>query len=83
MPGLIRRALILQEFDLHIVDRIGDDNPVADHLSRMESIPDDPIPINDSFCNKQLASIEVTTPWIDDYANFIVAKVMPPHFNLQ
>ena len=38
-PRLIRWALLLQEFDLHIVDRKGEENPVADHLSKMENIP--------------------------------------------
>jgi hypothetical protein len=44
----------------------------------MEITTDDPIPINDNFCNEQLASIRVATPLFADYANFIVAKVMPP-----
>jgi hypothetical protein len=60
-PGLIRWVLLLQEFDLHIVERKGEDNPVADHLSRMENIPNDPIPINDSFSNEQLANINVSS----------------------
>ena len=33
-PRWIRWVLLLQEFDLHIVDRKGEDNQVADHLSR-------------------------------------------------
>jgi len=87
-PRLIRWVLLLQEFDLHIVDRKGEDNPVADHLSRMENIPDDPIPINDSFANEQLAlvsvsSAKVASPWFANYANFIVGKVMPPQFTYQ
>jgi hypothetical protein len=45
---LIRWVLLLQEFDLHINDRKGEDNPLADHLSRMENIEDDPTPINDT-----------------------------------
>jgi hypothetical protein len=53
-PRLIRWVLLLQEFDLHIVERKGEDNPVADHLSRMENIPIDHISINDSFPNEQL-----------------------------
>ena len=87
-PRLIRWVLLLQEFDLHIVDRKGEDNPVADHLSRMENIPIDHIPINDSFANEQLANVNVSSaivasPWFADYANFLVGKVMPPHFNSQ
>ena len=45
-PRLIRWVLLLQEFDLHIVDRKGAENPVAHNLSRMENIPHDPIPVN-------------------------------------
>jgi hypothetical protein len=66
----------------------GEDNSVADHLSKMESIPIDHIPITDSFPNEQLANINVSSarfasPWFADYANFLVGKVMPPQFNSQ
>ncbi|KAK1647294.1 hypothetical protein QYE76_065099 [Lolium multiflorum] len=66
-PRLIRWVLLLQEFDLHIIDRKGADNPVADNLSRLENIAYDPVPINDSFPNEQLAVIKVSSresPWI-------------------
>ena len=53
-PRLIRWVLLLQEFDLHIVDRKGADNHVADNLSRMENIPHDPTPVNDSFLMNNL-----------------------------
>src|ERR1043165_7103376 len=46
---LIRWVLLLKEFDLQIVDKKGEDNPVADNISRMEDIPHDPILVNDSF----------------------------------
>jgi hypothetical protein len=67
-PRLIIWVLLLQEFDLYIVDRKGEDNPEADHLSRMENILNDPIPINDSFANEQLANVNVSSanvasPW--------------------
>jgi hypothetical protein len=80
--------LLLQEFYLLIVERKGEDNPIADHLSRMENIPNDPIPINDSFPNEQLAninmsSIRVASPWFAYYVNFLVGTFMPPHFNSQ
>ena len=51
-PRLIRWVLLLQEFDLHIVDRKGAENTVADNLSRLENIYYDPIPVNDSFPNE-------------------------------
>ncbi|KAK1631029.1 hypothetical protein QYE76_005344 [Lolium multiflorum] len=57
-PRLIRWVLLLQEFDLHIIDRKGADNPVADNLSRLENIAYDPVPVNDSFPNEQLAVIK-------------------------
>ena len=84
-PRLIRWVLLLQEFDLHISDRKGAENLVADNLSRLENILDDPQPINDSFPNEQLAAINVShnTPWYDDCANYIVAKYLPPSFTYQ
>ncbi|KAK1662731.1 hypothetical protein QYE76_050890 [Lolium multiflorum] len=57
-PRLIRWVLLLQEFDLHIIDRKGADNPVADNLSRLENIAHDLVPVNDSFPNEQLAVIK-------------------------
>ena len=53
-PRLIRWVLLLQEFDLHIIDRKGAENPVADNLSRLENVLDDPLPIDDSFPDEQL-----------------------------
>ncbi|KAK1629441.1 hypothetical protein QYE76_003756 [Lolium multiflorum] len=64
-PRLIRWVLLLQEFDLHIVDRKGADNPVADNLSRLENIAYDPVPVNDSFPNEQLAVIKLRGAVID------------------
>ena len=64
-PRLIRWVLLLQEFDLHIIDRKGAENPVADNLSRLENVLDDPLPINDSFPGEQLAVVNAsrTAPW--------------------
>ena len=59
-PRLIRWVLLLQEFDLHIVDRKGAENPIADNLSRLENVLDDPLPIDDSFPDEQLIVINVS-----------------------
>ena len=64
-PILIRWVLLLQEFDLHIIDRKGAENPITDNLSRLENVLDDPLPIDDSFPDEQLAVINAsrTAPW--------------------
>src|SRR3954464_760756 len=84
-PRLTRWVLLLQEFDLHITNRKGAENPVADNLSRLENVLDDPLPIDDSFPDEHLAAINVpyNTPWYADYANYIVAKHLPPSFTYQ
>ena len=84
-PRLIRWVLLLQEFDLHIIDRKGAENSVADNLSRLENVLDDPLPIDDSFPDEQLNFISTSssTPWYADYANYIVAKFIPPSFTYQ
>ena len=84
-PRLIRWVLLLQEFDLHIIDRKGAENPVANNLSRLENVLDDPLPIDDSFPDEQLAVINAscTAPWYADYANYIVAKFIRPSFTYQ
>ena len=84
-PRLIHWVLLLQEFDLHIIYRKGAENPVADNLSRLENVLDDPLPIDDSFPDEQLAAINVAhnTPWYVGYANYIVTKYLPPSFTYQ
>ena len=46
---------------------------------------DGPLPIDDSFPDEQLASIKVShsTPWYANYANYTVAKYLPPSFTYQ
>ena len=64
---------MLQEFDLHITNRKGAENHVADNLSRLENILDDPLPIDDRFPDEKLAVINAShnTPW---YANIFIKK---------
>ena len=70
-PRLIRWVLLPQEFDLHIIDRKGVEIRVAENLSRLEYVLNDPLPIDDSFPDEQLAVINASrnTPWYADYAN--------------
>ncbi|KAK1663840.1 hypothetical protein QYE76_051999 [Lolium multiflorum] len=56
--GIVRDVEVLS-------DRKGADNPVADNLSRLENITYDPVPVNDSFPNEQLAVIKGVPPALD------------------
>ncbi|KAG7599394.1 Ribonuclease H-like superfamily [Arabidopsis suecica] len=55
-PRLLRWILLLQKFDMEIVDKKGIENGVADHLSRMRI--EDEIPIDDSMPEEQLLAIK-------------------------
>ena len=53
-------------------------------MSRLENVLDDPLPIDDSFPDEQLAIINASpTAPCADYANYIVAKFIPPCFTYQ
>ena len=53
-------VLLLQEFDFHIIDRKGAENPVVDNFSRLEIVLDDPLNIDDSFPDEQLNVINAS-----------------------
>ena len=66
-PRLLRWILLLQEFDLDIRDKKGTENVVADHLSRLEYLKPNLLPINDDFTHERLvAKIDNFEPYIDE-----------------
>ncbi|CAN6566353.1 unnamed protein product [Malus baccata var. baccata] len=75
-PRLIRRMLLLQEFDIEIRDKKGSENMVADHLSRMVH-EEDAVPIIETFPDEQLMSVKVSEPWYADLVNYLVSKHVP------
>ena len=79
---LTRWILLLQEFDLHIKDKKGSDNLVADHLSRLANAPSSDIPINDYFPDEQLFAI-LQSPWFADIVNGLVTGKTPPEWSRQ
>lgn len=84
-PRLIRWVLLLQEFDLEIIDRRGKDNGVADHLSRLEGGVDIPPPIQEEFPDEKLLAISTkeNVPWYGDLANYKAAGVVPHGLSFQ
>jgi hypothetical protein len=74
-----RWLLLLQEFDITIVDRPGKENVVADFLSRLT--PDDDTPVDDSFPDEYLFAVFAHSPWYADIANYLVAGKLPSHLS--
>ncbi|GKB02034.1 reverse transcriptase domain-containing protein [Tanacetum coccineum] len=78
-PRLIRWILLLQEFDIEIKDRKGTENVAADHLSRIKNDESsDDSEVDDNFPGETLMEINTKDePWFADFANYLVAKVIP------
>ncbi|GKB27797.1 reverse transcriptase domain-containing protein [Tanacetum coccineum] len=74
---LLQWVLLLQEFDLNVIDTKGAENLVADHLSRLENPYEnvlDPKEVNEKFPLETLNMVtsrgDSSTPWFADYANY-------------
>nr|GEZ95512.1 reverse transcriptase domain-containing protein [Tanacetum cinerariifolium] len=74
---LLRWVLLLQEFDIDVLDTKGAENLVADHLSRLENPYEnvlDPKEINETFPPETLSTVtfrgDSSTPWFADFANY-------------
>lgn len=71
-PRLLRWILLLQESDLEIKYKKGTNNMVANHLSRLENVKTEQVPINNDFPYERLVvHLENDTPsssQLDDYS---------------
>ena len=75
---LARWLLLLQEFDITIVDKPGKSNVVANYLSRLHIADEDLTPIEDTFPDEHVFHIESHTPCYADIANYLGTNRMPP-----
>ena len=72
---------LLQEFNLEIKDKKGVENTVADHLSRMQVIDMQELPINDFLRDDLLLRVTDSNPWYANIVNFMVSGYVPPSEN--
>jgi len=75
-----RWLLLLQEFNVTIVDRLGKSNVVADFLSRLDN-PSEAIPVNDDFLDEHFFSMSTDSLWFVDISNYLVTGKTPPHLS--
>nr|GEZ41096.1 reverse transcriptase domain-containing protein [Tanacetum cinerariifolium] len=71
-------VLLLQEFDITILDKKGSENLAADHLSRLENPHQDVLEkkdINENFPLETLGNLTShNTPWFADIVNFLAGN---------
>ncbi|GJV28982.1 reverse transcriptase domain-containing protein [Tanacetum coccineum] len=74
-----------EEFNIEIKDRKGTKNVVADRLSQIENEESsDDSDVDDSFPRETLMEINTKDkPWFADFANYLVAEVIPKGMTYQ
>jgi hypothetical protein len=77
---ITRCLLLLQEFNITIVDQPGKENLVADFLSRIPQDSSD-ILVNDNFPNEHMFAVAVKTPWFADIENYLATGRLPAHLS--
>jgi hypothetical protein len=75
-----RWLLLLQEFNIIVLDRPRKDNVVTNFLSRIKN-EDDDIPVDDSFPDEHLFSLYVNTPWFVDMENYLATRKLPSYLS--
>jgi hypothetical protein len=75
-----RWLLLLQEYDITILNKLGKDNVVVDFLSRLTSNENVP-PVEDLFPDEHLFVISTNSPWFTNIANYLDAGTLPHHLS--
>ena len=75
---ITRWLLLLQEFNITILDRPGKQNTIADFLSRIQNENNDQ-PVEDKFPDEYLFAVSIKSPWYVDIANYLAIGKMPFH----
>ncbi|XP_057860869.1 uncharacterized protein LOC131069461 [Cryptomeria japonica] len=77
---VIRWILLLQEFDITILDKPGHGNLVADFQSMLQQ-QDVPVLVDDTFPDENLFAISAKILRFADVENYLVTCWFPPHFS--
>ena len=72
--------LLLQEFNITIIDRTNRVNFVVDFLSRIQH-DDGAKPVDDTFPDKHPFVVFVQTPWFADITNYLATGKLPNHLS--
>ena len=77
---ITRWLLLLQEFNINILDRIGKQNTFVDFLSRIQNDNNDVL-VEDNFPDEYPFAVSTKTPWFKDIANYLDNGKLPPQLS--
>jgi hypothetical protein len=75
-----RWLLLLQKFNITILDRSGRETLVADFFSRIHNEEQATL-VNDDFPNKHFFFVSTNSPWFAYLANYLVIGKFPQHLS--
>ena len=78
--GVTRWLLLLQEFNISIIDKPEKENVILDFLSQLTN-EGEAIPVEDNFPDEHLFALSTNTPWFADIANYLAAGKLPQHLS--
>jgi len=78
---IIRWFILLQQFDLSIVDKLGKENVVADFLYGIDLLACEKGMMDDQIPDEHLFSISVLSPQFADIASYLVSAQFLPHLS--
>ena len=77
--GIVTRwLLLLQQFNITVIDRPGKENLVADFFSRIQH-EDGTKPVEDTFPDEHIFFVSIQTPWFADIVNYLATGKIPNH----
>jgi len=71
---------LLQEFYLTILDKLGQENVVANFLSWLDNSPQKGL-VEDTCLDKYLSFLSLQIPWFIDIVKYLVTEKFPQHFS--
>lgn len=78
---IVRCLLLLQQFNLTIIDKLGKEKFFADLLSRLNLPADEEGMVDDQHLDENLFALSTLSPWFVDIANYLVVEKFPPNLS--
>ena len=77
---MTRWLLLLQEFNITVIDRPGKENIITDFLSHIQH-EDSNKPVEGTFPDEHLFVVSVQTTWFGDIDNYLATGKIPNHLS--